>query len=128
MLVWAIILLVFYLYFFCFNHQFEENVTEINESECPIEYGAMKCLEGRPTIGFYNSNRIKLENIRLYVPSDSGVDIYMAQDPLEPESLEFLTLSNASCSVNQSDINVSWCCGNCFEVSMANPSEDIVIE
>ncbi|MEM2918457.1 MAG: hypothetical protein QXY62_03050 [Candidatus Altiarchaeota archaeon] len=99
--------------------------------KCPIEYGKLVCLEGKPRILFFNPNDIDLVNISVVVPKPEGVDIYSVNEPLKANTTEVLTLLYHSCpfNVKTEELKVKWCCGqDCYETEMILPSNDLSVE
>lgn len=99
-------------------------------TKCPIEYGKLVCLEGKPRIPFFNPNGFKLTNTNVIIPKSDGVDIYSVNEPLEAYTTEVLTLIYHDCPFNlkTEDLKVKWCCdSDCYEVQMFTPSDDLTV-
>ncbi|MCD6368087.1 MAG: hypothetical protein J7L45_03315 [Candidatus Aenigmarchaeota archaeon] len=127
--LWGVIALVIFFYIFLYL-QGDSNLFINYGSEnisCPIEYGKMECVNGSPVVGFYNPNKLDLKKISLIVPSGNGVDIYHVIDPLKSNKTEMLVIFNSNCSLRQEDIELKWCCENCYSTYMKDPSEDIKV-
>ena len=133
-IIWSVIVVIIVAYLYLFFMPFETGITNTEKEKkdmenviCPIEYSNMNCINNTPVIGFYNPNNISLESIRLTVPTDAGVDIYNVNESLAPDITETLVIFNSPCSLQEDKIKLNWCCGECYNTYMKNPTEDLKV-
>jgi len=130
-IIWSVIVVIIaaylYLFFVPSGNKSQYNENNIEDISCPIEYSNIECINNTPVIGFYNPNNISLENIRLIVPTEAGVDIYNVNESLTPDITETLVIFNSPCSLQEDKIKLNWCCGECYNTYMKNPTEDLKV-
>lgn len=99
-------------------------------TECPIEYGELECIDGQAVVPFFNPNKIDLTEIKIQVPKSNGVDIYNVDAPLRVNATETLTLHTVSCptTMQAEQLKISWCClDECYESLLTTPTEGFEI-
>jgi len=103
----------------------ESSMQEAIDDNCVLEYGEAKCIDGKLTVLFFNSGEKTIESAEVTIPTKRGQDIAGVNEPLAPDKPASLFLSPCETVDYSRNLKLKWCCGECYETEMTNPSEFI---
>ena len=93
------------------------------DANCVLEYGKAKCINGKLAVLFFNSGEKTVESAEVTIPTKRGQDIAGVKEPLASGKPASLFLSPCETVDYSRNLKLKWCCGECYETEMANPSE-----
>jgi hypothetical protein len=122
------------LLIFALRLYWEDELSGALSTDCRIEYGYGKCIDGYLMVPFYNPAEKNVTYIKIIVPRGTETTINLPADfninsPLETDRTGVLKLVPCANDIDIRSFSAEWCCGNdCYKTRMGTPNKNVILE